>query len=97
MAIIFDRGDHPNHMPHSGHFLLVVIVIVGKVCLTKVLMDGRSTLNILYVEILNKMKIPRNSLYPSGASFFGVVPGKEAMPLACIWLHVTFGMPDNDL
>ena len=73
----------------------MVCLILGKVRLTKVLMDGGSMLNILYAEIPNKMKIPRSSLYPSGASFFEVVPGKEAMPLGRIWLHVTFGKLDN--
>ncbi|XP_066360984.1 uncharacterized protein [Miscanthus floridulus] len=58
-------------------------------------MDGGSMLNILYAEIPNKMKIPRSSLCSSGASFFEVVPGKEALPLGRIRLHVTFSKLDN--
>ena len=41
------------------------------------------------------MGIPRRSLCPSKAPFYGIVPGKEAMPLGCIWLNVTFGQPYN--
>ncbi|XP_066323931.1 uncharacterized protein [Miscanthus floridulus] len=41
------------------------------------------------------MGIPRSSLHPSKVPFYGIVPGKEAMPLGRIWLNVTFGQPDN--
>jgi hypothetical protein len=95
MAITFDQGNHPDRVPHPSHFPLMVSLTVGKLCLTKVLMDGRSMLYIIYVDILNKMTIPRSSLYPSGASFFGIVLSKEALPLGRIWLHVTFSKLDK--
>ncbi|XP_066384751.1 uncharacterized protein [Miscanthus floridulus] len=41
------------------------------------------------------MGIPWSSLRPSKASFYGIVLGKEAMPLGRIWLNVTFSLPDN--
>ncbi|XP_066323438.1 uncharacterized protein [Miscanthus floridulus] len=53
---------------------------MGTTCLTKVLMDRGSNLNILYAN---------------RAPFYRIVPGKEAMPLRRIWLNVTFGQPDN--
>ncbi|XP_066392319.1 uncharacterized protein [Miscanthus floridulus] len=68
---------------------------MGTTCLTKVLMDGDSGLNILYASTLDKMSIPRSSLCPSTALFYGIVPAKEAMPLGHIQLNVTFGQPDN--
>ena len=46
--ITFDRRDHPSH----------VDPIVRKKCLTKVLMDGGSGLNILYIDTLDAMRIP---------------------------------------
>jgi hypothetical protein len=76
MEITFDRGDHPDHVPHLGHLLLMVSLIVGKVCLTKFLMDGGSMLNVHYAKILKKMKISRSNLCPSGASLFRVVLGQ---------------------
>ena len=68
---------------------------VGTTRHTKVLMDGGSSLKILYASTLNKMDIPRSSLRPSKVSFYGIVPGKEAMPLGHIRLNVTFGQLDN--
>ncbi|XP_066382225.1 uncharacterized protein [Miscanthus floridulus] len=58
-------------------------------------MDGGSSLNILYASTLNKMGIPRSSMRPSKALFYGIVPGKEAIPLRHIRLNVTFGQSDN--
>jgi hypothetical protein len=69
--------------------------IVGTMCLTKVMMDGDSSLNILYASTLDKMGIPRSSLHPSKTPYYGIMPGKEAMPLGRIQLNITFGQPDN--
>jgi hypothetical protein len=69
----------------------MVSLIMGTTCLTKVLMDRGSILNILYASTLDKMGIPRSSLRPSKAPFYGIVPGKEAVPLGRIRLNVTFG------
>jgi hypothetical protein len=69
----------------------MVSLIMGTTCLTKVLIDRGSSLNILYASTLDKMGIPRSSLRPSKAPFYGIVPGKEAVPLGRIRLNVTFG------
>ena len=69
----------------------MVSPIVGTTRLTKVLIDGGSGLNILYASTLDKMGISQSSLHPSKASFYGIVPGKEAVPLRRIWLNITFG------
>ncbi|XP_066373157.1 uncharacterized protein [Miscanthus floridulus] len=58
-------------------------------------MDGGSGLNILYASTLDRMGILWSSLCPSKAFGYGIVPGKEAMPLGCILLNVTFSQPDN--
>ncbi|XP_066311104.1 uncharacterized protein [Miscanthus floridulus] len=74
----------------------MVSLIVGTTRLTKVLMDrGGSGLNILYANTLDKMGIPRSSLCPRKMPFYGIMPGKEAMPLGRIWLNITFGKPSN--
>ncbi|XP_066311095.1 uncharacterized protein [Miscanthus floridulus] len=70
---------------------------MGTTCLTKVLMDRGSGLNILYASTLDKMSIPQSSLCPSKVPFYGIVLGKEAMPLGHIWLNDTFGQPNNFL
>ena len=55
IVITFDRKDHPDHIPQLGHFTLVVDPIIGKTRLSHVLMDGRSGLNLLYVETYDAM------------------------------------------
>jgi hypothetical protein len=50
--IIFDQGDHPDRVPSPGKYPLVVDPVIGNVRLTKVLMDGGSSLNIIYAETL---------------------------------------------
>jgi hypothetical protein len=95
MAITFDQGDHPDHVPHPGHYPLMVSLIMGTTRLTKVLMDGGSILNILYASTLDKMGISWSNLGPSKAPFYGVILRKQALPLGRIRLNVTFGQPDN--
>ena len=49
--------------------------------LTKVLMDGGSGLNILYVDTLDAMRIPRSKLRPVSSPFHGVILGTQVYPL----------------
>ena len=58
-------------------------------------MDRGSGFNILYASTLNKMGIPQSSLCPSKALFYGIMMGKEVVPLRHIRLNVTFGQLDN--
>ena len=69
--------------------------IVSMKRLTKVLMDGGSGLNIMYVETLDAMGIDRARVRPTGAPFHGIMPGKQDMPLGQIDLPITFGDPTN--
>ena len=69
--------------------------IAGMKRLTKVLMDGGSSLNIMYAETLDAMGIDRSRVRPTGAPFHGIVPGKQAISLGQIDLPVTFGDSTN--
>ena len=57
--ITFDQRDHPSDVVRPGCY-----PIVRKKRLTKVLMDGGSGLNILYVDTLDAMHIPRSDILP---------------------------------
>jgi hypothetical protein len=46
---MFDRGDHPDYVPNPAVYPLVVDPIVANTRLTKVLMDGDNSLNIIYI------------------------------------------------
>ena len=63
--------------------------------LTKVLMDGGSGLNIMYAERLDAMGIDRLRIWPTEAPFYGIVPGRQALPLRQNDLPVTFGNSTN--
>ena len=78
-----------------GCYPLVIDPIVRKKSLTKVLMDGGSALNILYVDTLDAMCIPWSELCLLGSPFHGVIPGAQAYPLGQIDLPVTFGNRAN--
>jgi hypothetical protein len=64
-SITFDRSDHLENVPHPRRYLLIVDPLVGPKCLTKVLMDGGSGLNIMYVETLDAMGIEQSKLWPT--------------------------------
>jgi hypothetical protein len=51
-AITFNREDHPNRIPNLGQYPLVVDPVIGNTRFSKVLMDGGSSLNILYAHTL---------------------------------------------
>ncbi|XP_066392322.1 uncharacterized protein [Miscanthus floridulus] len=59
----------------------MVSLIMGTTCLTKVLMDEGSDLNMLYANTLNKMGIPWSSLCPRMALFYRIVLGWKLCPL----------------
>jgi hypothetical protein len=94
-AITFSREDHPNYISNPGQYPLVVDPVIGNSRFSKVLMDGGSSLNILYAHTLRLMGIGLDHLRPSMTPFHGVAPGKRVHPLGQIDLPVWFGTPDN--
>jgi hypothetical protein len=93
--ITFDRGDHPDFVPSPGRYPLIVDPIIGNVRLSKVLMDGGSSLNIIYVETLGLLGVDRSEVQAGATPFHGIAPGKRILPLGWIDLHVYFGTPSN--
>ena len=75
-TISFSREDHPDYVPHPGRYPLVVDPIIGNTRFSKVLMDGGSSLNIMYAHTLELMGIRLNELRPSKSPFHGVAPGR---------------------
>jgi hypothetical protein len=94
-AITFSREDHPNRIPNPGQYPLVVDPVIGNARFSKVLMDGGSSLNILYAHTLRLLRILLDQLRPSTTPFHGVALGKRVQPLGQIDLPVWFGTPDN--
>jgi hypothetical protein len=86
VAITFDRDDHPDYVPNP---------IIANTRLTKVLMDGGNSLNIIYAQTLDLLGITRTHLRPSVGGFHGVMLGKRAEPIGQVDLPVSFGTPVN--
>jgi hypothetical protein len=94
-AITFSREDHPNRIPNPGQYPLVVNPVIGNARFSKVLLDGGSSLNILYAHTLCLLGIRLDQLRPSTTPFHGVAPGKRFQPLGQIDLPIWFGTPNN--
>jgi hypothetical protein len=93
--ITFDQGDHPDCVPSPGRYPLVVDPVIGNARLTKVLMGGGNSLNIIYAETLGLLGTDLSMIRVGAAPFHGIVPGKRVLPLGQIDLSVFFGTPSN--
>jgi hypothetical protein len=93
--ITFNQGNHPDYVPSPGRYPLVVDPVIGNARLTKVLMDGGSSLNIIYAETLGLLGIDLSTIRAGVAPFHGIVPGKRVLPLGQLDLLVCFGTPSN--
>jgi hypothetical protein len=62
VAITFDRDDHLDYVPNPRVYPLIVDPIIANTRLTKVLIDGGSSLNIIYAQTLDLLGITRTHL-----------------------------------
>jgi hypothetical protein len=92
--ITFDQGDHPDRVPSPWKYPLVVDPIIGNVRLTKVLMDGGSSLNIIYAETLGLMRMDLSLVRAGATPFHGIIPGKRVQPLGQLDLPVVAEPPE---
>ncbi|KAI4978082.1 hypothetical protein ZWY2020_014636 [Hordeum vulgare] len=90
-----EQEDHPPRVDNPGDLALVVAPQVGGYTLSKVLMDGGSSINILYFDTFQRMNLLEKDLMPSTTVFHGIVPGKSAYPIGRVRLTVAFGTAQN--
>jgi hypothetical protein len=93
--ITFDQGDHPDCVPSPGRYPLGVDPAIGNTRLTKVLMDGGSSLNIIYAETLGLLGVDLSMIRAGAAPFHGIFPGKRVLPLRQLDLPICFKTPSN--
>ena len=74
---------------------MVLDPIVDGYHLTRVLMDGGSSLNMIYQNTVRKMGIDSTRISHSNTTFKGVIPGPEARCTGSLVLEVVFSSPDN--
>jgi hypothetical protein len=94
MLVQWSRDDHPEHIP-DGYYAMVVNPLIQGYKFSKCLMDGGSSLNIMYMETLTKLGLTKTQLRHSAVTFYGVVPGHQAKSLVSITLKVAFGNENN--
>ena len=93
--VTFARRGHPTSIRHGGSAALVLDPIIHGFHLTRVLMDGGSSLNLLYRDTVRKMGIDPSRIKPTKTTFKGDIPGVEACCTGSITLEVVFRSPDN--
>jgi hypothetical protein len=77
----------PGKYPH------VVDPVIGNIRLTKVLMDGGSSLNIIYAETLGLLQIDLSSIWAGAAPFHGIIPRNASNPLGNSICPSASGLP----
>jgi hypothetical protein len=95
VPITFDRSDHLNFVPKLEWYPLTFCPIIKDANLNRVLIDGGSSLNILFLRTFDQMGLSRSLLCPSRAPFHSIVPSATATPIGQIALPVTFGTWEN--
>jgi hypothetical protein len=98
-AITWGREDHPRLMPSPGEYALVLDPIMCSdthICrFSRVLIDGSSSINLLYRSSMEKLGIPLAQLKPSWLTFHGIVPGHSCTPMGRVQLEVLFREKGN--
>ena len=93
--ITFDHTDCLTSIRCGGSEALVLDPIIDGYRLTRVLMDGGSSLNLIYQDTVRRMGIDPSRISQSNTTFEGVIPGVEAYDRGSVVLEVTFGSPGN--
>jgi hypothetical protein len=89
----FNEEDHPATTRGVGTIPLLCTPTINNVTVNRTLIDRGAGLNIILVEIFEKMQVPYHRLMLTWP-FFGVTEG-STMPIGQVSLPVTFGTRDN--
>jgi hypothetical protein len=95
VPITFDHSNHPDFVPKLRRYPLIDSPIIKDVKLNRVLEDGGSSLNILFLKTFDQMGLSISLLHPSWAPFHGIVPSEAVTPIGQISLPITFGTWEN--
>jgi hypothetical protein len=91
VPITFDCSDHPDFVLKAGRYPLIVSPIIKEVKLNRVLVDGGSSQNILFLKTFDQMGLSMSLWRPSRVPFHGIVLGIATTPVGWITLPITFG------
>ena len=91
----FTIADHPQQVPRPGQSALILPAVIAGFDVSRVFIDGGSSLNLMYADTLRKMNISLANLKPTDTRFHGITPEKPNYPLGKINLDVQFGTREN--
>ena len=86
-SITFSREDQWTNCSEPRKFPLVLDPVVAGSILTRVLIDGGSGLNLIFMSTITKMGLDiSDKLKPSKAPFYGIVQGNTSFPVGTVVL-----------
>jgi hypothetical protein len=91
----FSIEDHPPQVPKPGHSAMVLPAVIEGYDVSRIFIDGGSSINLIYADTLRKMNISLANLTPTDTRFHGITPEKPNYPLGKIALNVQFGTVEN--
>jgi hypothetical protein len=89
----FDEEDHPISTKVVGTIPLLCTPTINNIAVNLTLIDGGAGLNIISVEVFEKMQVTYHRHMPTWP-FFGVTEGSTT-PIGQVRLPITFGPRDN--
>ena len=96
------RGGHwdgetlaPKGMFACHKLSLVVSPTISNCRVGRILIDSGSSLDLLFINTLDGMQIPRSNIKPMTSLFYEIVSGMFVTPIGQAVLLVTFGMAAN--
>ena len=93
--ISWSRADHPEVMPSPGSYALVLEATLATerraARFSRILIDGGSSINILYRDTMEKLGIKQKQLTPSRTVLHGIVPSLSCSPIDKTQIDVLFG------
>jgi hypothetical protein len=57
MPVTFDATNHPERVTRVGVLPLMVSPVINNVTITKMLVDGGASLNLLSIKLMEKLQI----------------------------------------
>jgi hypothetical protein len=95
VPITIDRSSPPDFVPKPRCYPLIVSPIVKDVNISRVLVGGGSSLNILFLKTFDQMGLSRSLLHLSWVPFYGIVPSAVVTSVGQITLPITFRTRKN--
>jgi hypothetical protein len=74
---------------------MILAAVIAGFEVSRIFIDGGSSLNLIYADTMRKMNISLANLTPTDTRFHGITPDKPSYPLGKILLNVQFDTREN--